>query len=200
MTGRPQRILRIDSSARYEGSVTRELTGRLVERLSALAPGAEIIERDLGPGVPVVTEVSVGAYFTPPDQRDPAQHRALAPSDALVEELRSADVLVLGVPMYNFTVPAALKAYFDLVARVGLTFRYTEQGPVGLLSGKSAYVVVSTAGVEVGSTADYTTDYVRQFLGFLGITEVQVVAADLLLADAGRLDLARQRIDALAAA
>ncbi len=197
-TARPRRVLRIDSSARYAGSVSRELTGRLTDRL-ATGPGGGGLVRDPGPGVPVVDEVTVGAYFTPPDQRDPAQEAALSTSDELVAEVVAADVLVLGVPMYNFTVPAVLKAYFDLVARVGLTFRYSEQGPVGLLEGKSAYVVVTTGGTEVGSAVDFTTGYVRQFLGFLGITDVHVVVADRLQVDESRVEAARQRIDELAA-
>ncbi|MGL4175895.1 MAG: FMN-dependent NADH-azoreductase [Dermatophilaceae bacterium] len=192
------RVLRIDSSARYADSVSRTLTTRLTDRLAA--DGAEIVERDLGGGVPVVDELSVGAYFTPPHERSPDQVSALATSDELVTELMDADVLVLGVPMYNFTIPASLKAYFDLVARAGVTFDYTETGPVGRLAGKRAVIVISTGGVEVGSSADFTSGYVRQFLGFLGITDVQVVAADLLLADPARLARAEQHIDTVVAA
>jgi FMN-dependent NADH-azoreductase len=199
-TSSPQQILRIDSSARHEASISRKLTGLLVERLTSDSPGHAVIERDLSPGVPVVTESSVQAYFTPRESRDAGQVEALKASDALVDELISADVLVLGVPMYNFTVPAVLKAYFDLVARAGVTFAYTERGPVGLLENKTAYVAVVTDGVEVGSDADYVTGYVRHFLGFLGITDVHVVAADRLAADADGINRARDHINSLVAA
>jgi FMN-dependent NADH-azoreductase len=193
-----QHVLRIDSSARYTDSVSRRLTGRLTEQL--VRAGAQVVERDLGGGVPVVDEMAVGAYFTPPDQRTAAQVDSLTRSDELVSELLSADLLVLGVPMYNFTVPAALKAYFDLVARAGVTFEYTATGPVGLLTSTRAIVVVTTGGVEVGSAVDFATGYIRQFLGFLGISDIEVVAADLLLADPERASMAEQRLDALAAA
>ncbi|MGL5866235.1 MAG: FMN-dependent NADH-azoreductase [Dermatophilaceae bacterium] len=192
------RVLRIDSSARYADSVSRTLTARLTDRLAA--DGATVTVRDLGGGVPVVDELAVGAYFTAPHERSAAQVGALATSDELVAELVDADVLVVGAPMYNFTIPASLKAYFDLVARAGVTFDYTEAGPAGRLAGKRAVVVISTAGVEVGSATDFASGYVRQFLGFLGITDVQVVAADLLLADPTRLDRAERDIDTVAAA
>jgi FMN-dependent NADH-azoreductase len=112
------------------------------------------------------------------DQRSAAQRAALAESDALVAELAAADLLVIGVPIYNFGVPAALKAWVDMVARARLTFRYTENGPEGLLRGKRAYLVVASGGTAVGSEIDFATGYLRHVLGFLGIEDVQIIAAD----------------------
>jgi FMN-dependent NADH-azoreductase len=111
----------------------------------------------------------VTANFTPPEERGEAERAALAESDALVAELKAADVLVIGVPIYNFGIPAALKAWVDLVARARVTFRYTEQGPVGLLTGKRAYLAVASGGTPVGSAIDFATGYLRHVLGFLGI-------------------------------
>ena len=121
----------------------------------------------------------------------------LAESDTLVAELEAADVLVIGTPIYNFAIPAALKAWFDQVARPRVTFRYTEDGSVGLLGGKKAYIVVASGGVPVGSPVDFATPYIRHMLGFLGISDVEIVAADSLLSrgdeaiEAARTDINR---------
>ena len=173
-------VLRIDSSARHEGSVSRGLTDRVVERLGA----ERVIVRDLDaePVPHVSTDWAAGAY-TPEADRTTEQRTALAISDALIEELEAADVVVIGLPVYNFAVPAALKAWMDQVARVGVTFRYTESGPVGLLENKRAILVVASGGTEVGSPIDFATPYARHFLGFLGITDVDVVASDRLMMD-----------------
>jgi FMN-dependent NADH-azoreductase len=127
----------------------------------------------------------------------------VAESDALIEELRRADVLVLGLPMYNFGVPSTLRAYFDHVARAGVTFRYTPEGPVGLLTGKKAYVVATRGGRYAGTTADLQSAYVRQFLGFIGIREVEFIYAEGLALGAEQREraiaAAEARIEALAA-
>ena len=128
------------------------------------------------------TEKTADANFTPAEQRNEEQKAALAESDALVAELRAADVLIIGVPIYNFGIPAALKAWVDMVARARLTFRYTENGPVGLLKGKRVYLVVASGGTAVGSEIDFATGYLRHMLGFLGIDDVHIVAADRLMA------------------
>jgi FMN-dependent NADH-azoreductase len=180
---RPRHILRIDASMRQTGSVTRALTDKLVTRLRTTSPGAEVTRRDLADGVPMVDESWIGANFTDPAERDSAQREALAGSDRLVAELKSADTIVIGLPIYNFSVPAAFKAWIDMTARARETFRYTDTGPEGLLIGKRALVVVASGGVPVGSAMDFATPYVRFALGFVGITEVKFIAANEFVAD-----------------
>lgn len=170
------KILRIDASARTEGSITRNLNDRVIERLIAEGP-VSVVTRDLAQAIPQIDEAWVGASFTPPDDRTPAQKAALALSDALVDELRAADVLVIGLPVYNFGIPASLKAWIDQIARAGETFRYTETGPKGLLSGKRAIVTFASGGTEPGSAIDFASGYVRHILGFIGIADVSIVTA-----------------------
>ncbi len=172
-------ILNVQSSARSSASQSRELTNRFIEQVSAHAQ-TEVTERDVAKGVPLIDESWVSATFTPEDQRSHEDRSALAFSDVLLQELEAADVVVVGVPLYNFGVPASLKAWFDQVARAGRTFRYTENGPEGLLTGKRAVIVVTSGGVPVDSAADFATPHVRQFLSFLGITDITTVAADRL--------------------
>ncbi len=189
------KILRIDTSMRHTGSVTRALTDKLVARLRAASPGSEVTVRDLAAGVPLVNEAWIGANFTDPAERDDAQRAALAHSDELVAELKAADTLVIGLPIYNFGVPAAFKAWIDMIARARETFRYTETGPEGLMTGKRALVVVASGGVPVGSAADFATPYVRHALAFIGITEVEFIPASGPASGAG----AEARIEELAA-
>ena len=175
-------VLRIDSSARHEASVSRDLTSRVIERLDP----SRVIVRDLAETpLPQVTDTWITAgRNTPADERTEAQREETAQSDALIEELRAADVIVIGVPMYNFTVPASLKAWIDLVARPRVTFRYSEDGPEGLLKGKRAILAVASGGTEVSSDLDFATPYLRHVLGFIGIEDVQIVASDRLMVDA----------------
>jgi FMN-dependent NADH-azoreductase len=115
---------------------------------------------------------------TPEPDRTELQRAVVAYSDQLIDELRAADVIVLGLPMYNFGVPSSLKAYFDHIARAGVTFRYTAQGPQGLLTGKKAYVLATRGGRYTGTPADTETPYVRDFLAFLGIADVEFIYAE----------------------
>ncbi len=172
-------ILRIDSSARYEDSVSRQLVGELIDKLQQ-SNSAEVVVRDVAKGLPFVDEAMVIAYNTPEGDRTPKQKETLQVSDQLVEELQSADVIVMGVPIYNFSVPAALKAYIDLVARAGLTFTYSSEGPKGLLRDRKTYIVITSGGTPVGSEIDYTSGYLKHFLSFLGIQDVEIIAADSL--------------------
>ncbi|MHA7850782.1 FMN-dependent NADH-azoreductase [Roseovarius sp.] len=174
-------ILRIDASARAQGSVTRDLTGRIAARW----PAANVRHRDLAADpLPHLTEDWVSANVTPEANRTAAQGKALALSDSLIDELRAADTLVIGVPVYNFGVPSALKAWIDHIARAGVTFRYTESGPVGLLTGKRAILAMASGGTQAGAAIDFASTYMRHILGFVGITDVTVVAADQLALDA----------------
>ncbi|MCG6859789.1 MAG: NAD(P)H-dependent oxidoreductase [Chromatiaceae bacterium] len=177
------KVLRVDSSARSEGSISRWVADELIEQLRESEGAVEVRVRDLAVETPSFVDAAwVNANFTPPEQRSQEQRTALTESDALVAELKAADVLVIGVPIYNFGIPAKLKAWVDMVARARLTFRYTENGPLGLLNGKRAYLAVASDGTAVGSEIDFATGYLRHVLGFLGIDDVQIVAADRLMA------------------
>jgi len=167
-------ILRIDSSARNDGSVSRELSGLLADALAGDA--GTVTVRDLATHpVPQINGDWVGANFTDPAERSAEQHAHLAGSDVLVSELKAADQIIIGMPVYNFSVPAALKAWIDQIARARETFRYTENGPVGLLENKTAWIVVASGGVPVDSDVDFATPYLRHVLGFVGITDVRVI-------------------------
>ncbi|WP_107497209.1 NAD(P)H-dependent oxidoreductase [Thalassobius sp. I31.1] len=167
------RILHIDASARINGSVSRDLSARIVVRFE----GAEVTRRDLNDTLPHIDETWVGATFTPADVRSDAQKEALALSDSLVEEVEAADIIVIGLPIYNFSVPASLKAWIDQITRAGRTFQYTEEGPQPLLSGKRAILAIASGGVPIDSPVDFATPLLRTALGFNGISEVEVVAA-----------------------
>lgn len=194
-----RKILQIDASARQAGSVSRELTQHLVDALSGT--GTQVTQRDIGTSpLPLITETWVGANFTPEEDRSDSQKQVLELSDTLISEIEAADTLVLGVPIYNFGVPAAFKAWVDMIARARKTFKYTETGPVGLLEGKKAYVVIASGGTQSGSEIDFATPYVRHVLGFVGIHDVTVIAADQLMATGDeKLRSAREQIAALAA-
>ena len=191
-------ILRVDASARNAGSTTRQLADQLVARLVEQGYGASVTIRDLAAAPPaLLTEDWVGANFTEDDDRNPDQKAALAASDTLIAELEAADTVVIGVPLYNFGIPAALKAWVDLIARARRTFRYTEAGPEGLLKGKKAYLVVASGGVPVGSDYDFATGYLRHVLGFVGITDVTVIEAGQQMMDGEAVTRATAAIDAL---
>ncbi len=171
-------ILHIDASARHQQSVSRALSAEAVENIGGGAANVTVTRRDLANGLPQVDESWVGANFTPKAARTDEQRSVLELSDALVDELRAANVIVIGMPVYNFSVPAALKAWIDQVARVGETFAYTETGPKGLLDGKSVIVTFASGGVALGSDYDFASGYLRHFLGFLGITDVKFITSD----------------------
>lgn len=177
------RLLRLDASARRTGSVTRALNDRIVERFRNAGP-VEVTTRDLADPLPLIGENWIGANFTDPAERTPEQRETLAFSDRLVAELRAADVLVIGLPVYNFGVPSALKAWIDLVARARETFAYSETGPRGLLEGKRAIVSVASGGTAIGSDFDFASGYLKHILGFVGIDDVVFVAADQMMIDA----------------
>lgn len=172
-------ILQINSSARAEGSHSSKLANALVERLSATQPQADVTVRDLGRTPhPMLDETALQALFTPAEQRTPEQAARVALDDALIAEIQSADVVVLGVPMYNFGVPAQLKSWIDAISRAQVTFRYTEQGPEGLLKGKKVYVVLTRGGLYRNTPNDTQTPYLKTLFGFLGMTDVQFMYAE----------------------
>jgi FMN-dependent NADH-azoreductase len=172
-------ILQINASARREGSNSTRVADSIVARLRAANPDTRLTLRDLASDPhPVLDEAALGALFTPADKRTPAQIARVALDDALIAEVQAADVLVLGVPMYNFGVSAQFKNWIDAVARVGVTFRYTEKGPEGLLKGKKVYVALARGGRYRGTDADTQVPYLKTVLGFLGMTDVQFIYAE----------------------
>lgn len=192
------KILRIDASARNSGSTTRQLADQLVERLIEQGYGATVTRRDLNLTPPAfLTENWVGASFTDADQRSDEQKALLAGSEELIAEIEAADTIVITAPIYNFAIPASLKAWIDQVTRARRTFRYTEAGPEGLLKGKRAYIVFASGGVPLGSQVDFASGYLKHILGFIGITDVTIVAADGHQTDGGAIARAATAIDGL---
>jgi FMN-dependent NADH-azoreductase len=197
-------LLQINASIHNGKGESSQLASRFVEAYRQLHPDTTVIVRELAAGEPVphLDAERFAALIAKPEHRTEAQREVVAWSDALIDELRRAEVIVLGLPMYNFGVPSQLKAYFDHIARAGVTFRYTEQGPVGMLAGKKAYVLATRGGVYAGTPLDTQSGYVRDFLRFIGISEVEFVYAEGLAVAQGReagLAQAHARIAALAA-
>jgi FMN-dependent NADH-azoreductase len=192
---RPLNILEVSASGRRGDSISRKLTQDIVDALEIRFGDIKLASRDLSDGVPFVDEGWIAANFTPEEERTHEHVAALAESDALVKELQRADVVVIGAPIYNFGVPAVLKAWVDMIVRARLTFRYTAEGPEGLLKGKKAYIVVTSGGVPVDSPVDFATPYLRQVLQFVGISDIEIIAADRLnMAADDSIDAARARI------
>jgi FMN-dependent NADH-azoreductase len=181
-------ILQINSSLFNGSGQSSRLAGELVANLRKQHPHAEVIVRDL--------------VKDPVPHLDAERFKALAGKE-LIDELQRADILVLGLPMYNFGVPSQLKAWFDHIARAGITFKYTDKGAVGLLTGKKAYVLATRGGLYAGTSADTQTEYVRQFLAFLGIENVEFIYAEGLAISAenkeASIRLAQQSIERIAA-
>ena len=178
-------ILHITASMRGEESISRTLSTTITEGLTAKS-GASVTKRDLSANdLPYVDAATFGANLTPVDERTPEQAELATISDSLIAELQTADTIVIGTPIYNFGVPAIVKAWADLVARAGTTFRYTPNGPEGLLAGKKAYIAVASGGTPVGGDADFMTSWLTFFFGFLGIQDVEVIAADGIMGAGG---------------
>lgn len=193
-------ILHIDSAITGEASVSRKLTADIVAKLTDANPQATVTHRDLNDGVPAIDSNWFSAVRMTPENPTPDQQRLIDMSDAYLAEVQAADVLVIGLPVYNFNLPAQLKTWLDQIARAGKSFRYTEAGPEGLLKNKRAIIAYSAAGTPIGSDFDHASGYLRFMLGFLGITDVEFVAADRLAMDreAG-LARAQAALDDLAA-
>jgi FMN-dependent NADH-azoreductase len=173
------KILQINASARTQGANSTRLADSITARLQSDNHTAGLKLRDLAHNPhPVLDETALGALFTPAEQRTPEQAIRAALDDALIAEIQAADVLVLGVPMYNFGVPAQLKHWIDAIARANVTFRYTEKGPEGLLKDKKVYVALARGGRHRGTTADTQVPYLQTVLGFLGMTDVHFIYAE----------------------
>lgn len=172
-------LLQINTSLFSEGGQSSQLANAFVAAWQQTHRDAQVVKRDLAAEpVPHLTAERFAAFLAKPEDRTPAQQATVAYSDQLIDELRAVDVIVLGLPMYNFGIPSMLKAYFDHIARAGVTFRYTAEGPVGLLTGKTVYVFAARGGLYAGTPKDTETTYVRDFLAFIGITDVEFVYAE----------------------
>jgi FMN-dependent NADH-azoreductase len=201
------KVLHIDSSVRTTGSLTRQLGAEFIAKLQAADAATTVVTRDLASSpVPHLTEQVIGAYFTPADQRNADQAHAIKTSDTLVDELLAADTIVIGAPMYNFSITSGLKAWIDHIARAGRTFQYGANGAEGLVTGKKVYVIVATgAAYSAGpyQPYDYTTTYLRAVLGFLGMTDLTFIVAEGVAlgeeAVATALASSRAKIEAIAA-
>ncbi|MNN40499.1 FMN-dependent NADH-azoreductase [compost metagenome] len=185
------KILQINASARSAGANSTRLADSITARLQAQNPAAVVELRDLASNPhPVLDEAALGALFTPAEQRTAEQAARVALDDALIAQVQSVDVIVLGVPMYNFGVPVQLKTWLDAIARAGVTFRYTENGPEGLLKGKKVYVALARGGMYRDTPADSQVPYLKTILGFLGLTDVEFVYAEGLAMGAEGADKA----------
>lgn len=197
-------LLQLNSSIFSSGGQSTQLADQFVAVWRANASDAEVIVRDLAhDAIPHLDAQRVLAFFSQPETRTPEQQAYIAESDALIDEIKQAQVIVIGLPMYNFGIPSTLKAYFDQIARAGVTFRYTESGPEGLLTGKKVFVFAARGGMYAGTPLDSQTNYIRDFLSFLGMNDVEFVYAEgLNMGEAAKeaaLTEAKLRLAALAA-
>ncbi len=177
------RLLVIDSSPMGDNSVSKRLTATFTQAWIKANPNGEVLKRDVAEmKLPHLDGEKLGAFFTPADQRSEDQKALAATSEELIAELKSADAVVFGVPMHNFGIPSTLKTYIDHVARAGETFRYTENGPVGLLEGKKAYLLAARGGDysadSPAAAMDFAVPYMKTVLGFIGIADVTSVEAN----------------------
>ena len=195
-------ILQINSSARTQGSHSSALADTLVEQLRTAHPAARLHVRDFGRSPhPALDEAALQALFTPETQRTAEQAARVALDDALIAEMQAADTVVIGVPMYNFGVPTQLKNWIDAISRARVTFRYTEQGPEGLLTGKKVYVLLTRGGQYRNTPADTQVPYLKTVFAFLGMKDVEFIYAEGLAmgpeAEQQALAAARAQIGAL---
>ncbi|MCX4165854.1 MULTISPECIES: FMN-dependent NADH-azoreductase [Paraburkholderia] len=172
-------ILQINSAARSQGAQSTLLADELTAKLQQSNPGAQVVVRHLhAEPLPHLDDEILGAFFTPAEQRNAEQQAISARSEALIAELQAADIVVIAAPMYNFGISSQLKTYFDFIARAGITFRYGASGPEGLVKGKKVFIVAARGGKYVGTPGDTHTPYLKTFLGFLGMTDVNFIYAE----------------------
>ncbi|MCO7227065.1 FMN-dependent NADH-azoreductase [Pleionea sp. CnH1-48] len=198
------KLLHIESSLFADQGVSTQLSREFIDGLRQQHPGLSIQHKSFASTpIPHLDAEYLGALMTPESERSADQQEKVRFSDQQIAEVQEADILVIGLPMYNFGVPSTLKAWFDHIARAGVTFRYTETGPEGLLKGKKAYVMAARGGLYQGTDLDTQTPFVKNFLAFIGITDVEFVYAEgLNMGDESKdkaLSSAREQIDALVA-
>jgi len=176
------KILNIISSPRGEASNSIKLANAIIDELREKDPAAAVEVKDLThKPFPHLEEAHLNAFFTPVEKHTEANKEAIHHSDDAIKQIMDADILVIGAPMYNFAIPSVLKSWFDHIARAGITFKYTANGPEGLVTGKKAYVAVTTGGIYSSGEAmavDFVTPYIKTMLGFIGITDVTIVRAE----------------------
>ena len=190
-------ILFLKTSPKEEGSISTELGEYLVNKLTSVSKST-VTKRQLDEEIPFINQQIINGLYVDDSQKTVEQKEALKLSDTIVEDVNNHDTIVISTPIYNFSAPAVLKAWADMVARVNKTFSYTENGPVGLLKDKKAYVVISSGGTKVASEIDFFTPWMKHFLKFIGITDVEFIAADQLMSDDGtKLQLIKNQIDEL---
>ena len=190
------KILHLDSSARKAESVSRKLTADLVKKIKK--DSDEVIYRDISGNIPFVAGIKGAGFIIPEEERTEQDKKLFKFSDELVDELLAADTIVISTPIYNFGPPAAAKAWFDLVARAGRTFKYEPTGPIGLIGGgKKVYLVVTSGGVPVGSPVDFCTPWFKQALNFLGISDIEIIDSSQLNINDDNLKKAQEKINNL---
>ena len=191
------KILRIDSSASTETGKSRLLTTRVIDELKKLGKSPEVTVRDLNESLPQVNISWISANNTKVADLADEQKKTLSLSDKLVAEIEAADTLIIGVAVYNFSIPASLKLWVDLICRAGKTFKYSDKGPEGLMTDKKAIICFASGGTPFGSDIDFASGYIRHILGFIGIKDVTFIKADKHLMDNQSVNRANSAIDTL---
>ena len=191
------KILRIDSSASTETGKSRLLTTRIIDELKKIGKSPEVTVRDLNEGLPQVDGSWIAANNIKVGDLADEQKKKLSLSDKLVAEIEAADTLIIGVAVYNFSIPASLKLWVDLICRAGKTFKYSDKGPEGLMTGKKAIICFASGGTPFGSDIDFASGYIRHILGFIGIKDVTFIKADKHLMDNQSVNRANSAIDTL---
>ena len=190
------KIYHIDSSARKSESVSKNLAKLLVDKIKK--SGDTVKYRDVSTGLPFVAGIKGAGFIIPENERTEADKKLFKISDELVKEFKECETLVISSPIYNFGPPASLKAWFDLVARNGETFQYRDKGPVGTVTNiKKAYLLIVSGGVPVNSPVDFCTPWLKQALNFLGVTNIEIIAADALNRDQQKIEKTKEKINFL---
>ena len=190
------KILHLDSSARKNESISRKLAKDLVNKIKK--NDDEVIYRDISENIPFVSGIKGAGFIIPEEERTEKDKELFKFSDQLVDEFLESNIVVISTPIYNFGPPAAAKAWFDMIARAGRTFKYEANGPVGLVDGnKKVYLVVTSGGVPVGSPVDFCTTWFKQALNFLGISDIEVIDASQLNINDDNLKKAQEKINSL---
>ncbi len=192
-------LLQIKSSLNGEDGQSTYLSNQFVERWKAQHPDGKVVVRDLAASpVPHLDGERFNAFLTPAEKRNAQEQKIVDYSDELIAEIKSADVIALGLPMYNFGIPSTLKAYFDHIARSGVTFRYTAEGPEGLLPNIPVYILAARGGIYQGTQADSQTGYMQTFLAFLGLQNTQFIYAEgLAMGEAGKDKALNQAVETI---
>jgi FMN-dependent NADH-azoreductase len=190
------KIYHIDSSARKSESVSKSLAKLLVDKIKK--SGDTVKYRDVSTGLPFVAGIKSAGFIIPENERTEADKKLFKISDELIKEFKECDTIVISAPIYNFGPPASLKAWFDLVARNDETFQYTDKGPVGTVTNiKKAYLLIVSGGVPVNSPVDFCTPWLKQALNFLGVTNIEIIAADALNRDPEKINKTKDKINSL---